>query len=439
MSEPRNPPQGDPQDSSSDRGVTSHVYQELRAEAEPVEANQVEIMREKLRKRLATLPIREGKWIDEFMKNKTKTPIVPHTLPEFLPVTPDELCEYVASNIEARTWWLRDFTPGKGVDKNPFEDPMTEHIEVGGDNSSLDIYNFGPALTPEQLQEITGVLRDVYDILGDRMFSILKRIVIHSHFETKEKFDGSYAQARAQTIVPDNLIQLNAQNIFLPKGKSMTSAKTTDSLLPDKSPLQTALIHEIGHLLQNISSWEKSLGWRRAKPGESPGGIEHHSGKVHVLRDGNYEEVPIEDVYNKEQIESSLPATEYAFLHAAEDFAESFALLVYAPEKLDPIRRDLVLSILADQSFPEQFIDWTQKDRTIKKAVDAHTIAADISKPSDLLTTKRLDPNEFQQFGWPDLGDEIVYEIDNPDQLLDFDYPEMGRVRDKYKDGIRLR
>lgn len=209
--------------------------------------------------------------------------------------TEEQLLKAAKQETRRTNWWLQEEWQKKGIPKEQYS------IEANG--FTIELYNYGQVLTPEQIKEINRVVGVISQIpLPDK----LKRgryIAINSEGKFNDK-DGE--DMSGYSHYETNMIEL------FPRAVSSEPHR-----IPGTNRLAGTLVHEFGHVLQDtdfVQEWKKRFGWKELEQTQQVRSIV----KTHET------EFPERCV------------SDYAKFSPEEDICESLAAAVNNPKALDP-------------------------------------------------------------------------------------------------------
>lgn len=272
---------------------------------------------------IGTLTEEQQKWIDDKVEDSIK-----------------QRLEWSAEE----KWWLEERWQEK-LEKGE----LTEQIEFGIGEKSVNFYNFGIELSDDKIEEIRKAMFEISQIEEGKLLELAPHVLILS-----DDYISRDSQEKDDTLY---------RGMF--RGKHIELSRMGIDIEPDLrksevfSTIVYALVHEYGHVLdrehrhtglvENRSSdpgeWESLVGWSGEK-----------------IKEGGYikwKDVKLED-------ESKAP-TEYAKKKPSEDFAESFAYAILHPDRLDSGRRDAMIKLM---EFPSHSIEKPEVVVNTKRGAD---------------------------------------------------------------------
>jgi hypothetical protein len=252
-----------------------------------------------------------------------------------------------------KLWWT-SMDKGGG-EANPFEQGApTEQIVIGEDQNTFTLHNFGEALSEEQIQSITRTATRLHQLFGDEAFKIMRHIVIHPHFEAHE-YGGKRRVPSGKGHWYSRMFSLNSQKLgktlkkfekarikesVARKGDITGLAEMDESL----DEISYIMVHEFGHLIDSPLDGESEFFYTNTGWGKRGAKVEYSQiqppEKQLVTHDG--EQAPTQELYPHRSESAGAPSL-YAETNPIEDFAESFTHLIFAPDQLDPVRRDALI------------------------------------------------------------------------------------------------
>jgi hypothetical protein len=234
----------------------------------------------------------------------------------------DELLEEAKKETVRTNWSLQERWQQKGIPKEQFS------IEVNG--NTVELYNYGQELTPEQVAEINGLMSVIFQIPSERLSSRGKYIVINNENAFNDK-DGENMSGYAH--YETKMVEL------FPRAVSNEQHR-----IPDTTRLAGTLVHEYGHVLQDtdmVEEWKKKFGWKELDQAQQVRGIV----KTHET------EFPERCV------------SDYAKFSPEEDICDSFAAALNNPSVLDPEKLAFIREHWLKDVKPDIQSTTTKKDK----------------------------------------------------------------------------
>jgi hypothetical protein len=234
----------------------------------------------------------------------------------------DELLEEAKKETVRTNWSLQERWQRKGIPKEQYS------IEVNG--NTVELYNYGQELTPEQIIEINWLMSVIFQIPSERITNRGKYIVINNEnaFNDKDGEDMSgYAHYETKMVE------------LFPRAVSNEQHR-----IPDTTRLAGTLVHEYGHVLQDtdmVEEWKKKFGWKELDQAQQVRGIV----KTH---DTEFPERCVSD---------------YAKFSPEEDICDSFAAALNNPDILDPEKLKFIREHWLKDVKPDVQAVTTKKDK----------------------------------------------------------------------------
>ncbi len=240
-----------------------------------------------------------------------------------IPAAPEESQESIELKLTERLkqehWYLQDSWRSKSLCEQFV-------IKVGDD--SVEIFNFGRMLLPDEISKITAALKDMSRLKNTNVL----RSVSHIAIDNEQPLNPHTGEAMNGLGGRDGAIKL------YPAALSNQSHR-----VPDVSNLEGTVIHEFSHSLPTdfIKSWRKSFGWQfiMENPKTLPGGA-----------------VTIEETTQPERC-----ITEYATINAAEDICDSMVAALRNPAALDAEKFEKIKIELLPESAKDVLVEVEKK------------------------------------------------------------------------------
>jgi hypothetical protein len=219
--------------------------------------------------------------------------------------SPEELVEDAKKEVVRTSWWLQEYWLKKGMPK--------EQITVQADNLTIEMYNYGQALSPSQLEEARRVIATLSQASIPNQNS-RKYVAIN---DTDEMNDQNGENKRGYAFPASRMVAL------YPRAVSPEPHRIADT-----SSFAGTLAHEFGHIYLSVggdfwNEWRKSFGWE-------------------TLPDNQVDwKKPAPKSYATNQSERCI--TDYAQFSPDEDICESLSAVVNNPAVLDPERRAFIM------------------------------------------------------------------------------------------------
>lgn len=220
--------------------------------------------------------------------------------------TEQELDEAAKKDTIRTSWWLQEYWLKKGMPK--------EQITVRADNLTVEVYNYGQALSPSQLEEAKRVIATLSQASIPNQNSRIEYVVIN---DTDEMNDQNGENKRGYAFSASRMVAL------YPRAVSPEPHRIANT-----SSFAGTLAHEFGHIYLSAggdfwNEWRKRFGWE-------------------TLPDDQVDrEKPAIKSYTTNQPERCI--TGYAQFSPDEDICESLSAVVNNPAVLDPERRDFIM------------------------------------------------------------------------------------------------